>query len=352
MEFFCNDQEWLALTRLERRRTVLFRVLAGLTPAVFTLLCLLTRTGNARTMHPAMLAAAALLGGAAITVYTLLLRPVRQERKHLEMLMNTPKTILEGRVTVTGDCFRIPKSVRVRRVILEKDQEDERPALLNVDERWAERIPPDGSRVRVAAVHSYIAGIETVRGAEGRRTESRKVSGLRTFFRGVSTVLPLLILWVFCTVIFGSFIFYQITDTVPARKITLFMDGMTSGEDQLAARLEDRLDDPIRMVRIHPFSYMMFGDEELKNADLYILPDSHRKQYGEWLLQGDEGILVYDPETGYTVAGDIFLYTEGKESGEPFRLYLGANSPHLEDGTARQAAELLTAIGTEKEDAE
>ena len=42
MEFFCNDQEWLALTRLERRRTVLFRVLAGLTPAVFTLLCLLT----------------------------------------------------------------------------------------------------------------------------------------------------------------------------------------------------------------------------------------------------------------------------------------------------------------------
>ena len=92
--------------------------------------------------------------------------------------------------------------------------------------------------------------------------------------------------------------------------------------------------------------------EELKNADLYILPDSHRKQYGEWLLQGDEGILVYDPETGYTVAGDIFLYTEGKESGEPFRLYLGANSPHLEDGTARQAAELLTAIGTEKEDAE
>ena len=81
----------------------------------------------------------------------------------------------------------------------------------------------------------------------------------------------------------------QITDTVPERKITLFMDGMTSGEDQLAARLEDRLDDPIRMVRIHPFSYMMFGDEELKNADLYILPDSHRKQYGEWLLQGDEG---------------------------------------------------------------
>ena len=38
MEFFCNDQEMLALARLERRRTVLFCVLAGLTPAVFTLL--------------------------------------------------------------------------------------------------------------------------------------------------------------------------------------------------------------------------------------------------------------------------------------------------------------------------
>ena len=104
------------------------------------------------------------------------------------------------------------------------------------------------------------------------------------------------------------------------------------------------------MVKIHPFSYMMFGDEELKTADLYILPDSHREQYGEWLAPGDEGILMYDPESGAAVAGDTFLYTAGEEAGEVFRLYTGAKSPHLEDGMARQAAEKLIAIGMEKEE--
>ena len=350
METFCTEREWLEIVNRERRWTVIFRILAVLTPAVFTVLCLLTRTGNARVMHGAMLAATAILGGAAIAVYTLQLRPARQERKHLEMLRKEQKTLMEGRLEVTVESFRIPKSVRVRRVILASGKEDERPALLNVDERWVDRLPPDGSLVRIAAVHSYIAGAETLEEKPGPKAEGRKVSRARAFFRGVAAVGPLLVLWAFFTVIFGSFVFYQITDTVPARKITLFIDGVTAGEDQLAARLEERLGDPIRMVKIHPFSYMMFGDEELKTADLYILPDSHREQYGEWLAPGDEGILMYDPESGAAVAGDTFLYTAGEEAGEVFRLYTGAKSPHLEDGMARQAAEKLIAIGMEKEE--
>ncbi len=349
MEFFCTDGEWSALERRERKRTAAFRVPAVLTPVLFAALCLLTRTGNARVMHAVLLAATGALGGAAVAVYLLLLRPVRQERKHLEMLRKGEKTVLEGRLTVTDDSFRIPRSVRVRRVLLETGGKDERPVMLNVDERWVGRMPQNGSRVRAAAVHSYLAGVETLEAADGRKAAPRKTSRVRSFFRGLSLVTPPLILWLFFTLIFGSFVFYQITDTVPARKITIFMDGAVAGEDQLAARLEQRLEDPIRMVRIHPFSYMMFGDEELKTADLYLLPDSHAEKYRDWLVPGDRGILMYDPASGTAVAGDVFLYTESGEAAEPWRLYLGAASVHLEDGMAARAAQQLLETETETE---
>ena len=108
--------------------------------------------------------------------------------------------------------------------------------------------------------------------------------------------------------------------------------------------------DPIRMVRIHPFSYMMFGEEELKTADLYILPDSHMAQYRDWLVPGNEGILMFDPASGAVVAGNVFLYTESGDVPEPYRLYIGANSPHLEDGMAEITAKQLIRMDTEEED--
>ena len=347
MNYFCTDGEWSALEGRERRLSAAFRILAALAPAVFIVLCLLVRTENARVMHAVMLGATAVPGAAAILVYLLLLRPVRRERKHLEMLRSGEKNILEGRLTVTGDSFRIPKSVRVRRVILNIGEE-ERPVLLNVDERWADRLPPDGTTVRLAAVHSYIAGLEDAGAEQDRGGADRKVSRVRAFFRGASLVVPPLILWLFFVLIFGSFVFYRITDTVPARKISIYMDGVTAGEDQLAARMEKRMEGPVRMVKIHPFSYMMFGGDELKAADLFIVPDSGAEAYRDWFAEGG-GWLMYDPESGTAVAGDTFLYTaDGKD--EPYRMYIGAESPHLEDGLARRAAELLLSLETEKEE--
>ena len=341
MELFCTDEEWNRVESREKRYLLVFRILACMTPAVFVLLCLLIRTGNARVMHGVMLTVTAVLGSAGVIVYTLFLQPARQERNHLEMLRNGEKTYREGLLTVSGQGFRIPKSVRVRPVVLETGNEEERPALLNVDERWIGRMPPDGTTVRVAEVNGYIAGVESSVKPDGQREPNRKPSRVRGFFRAASAVTPLLVMWVFFTLIFGSFVFYRITDTIPARKITLFMDGETKGEDQLAARLEEGLEDPIRMVQIHPFSYMMFGTEALKAADLFIIPDSHLEQYGEWLAPGEESILMYDPDNGYSVAGEVFLYGAGETGAEVYRLYIGAESPHLEDGLARRAAELL-----------
>lgn len=342
MELFCTDGEWNRCKAREKRYTRLFRALAWFTPALFFVLCLFIRTCNARTMHPVLLTATAVSGAAAIIIYVLFTRPARQELKHLEMLRNGSQDVREGILTVTRESFRIPKSVRVRRVILETGEE--RPALLNVDERWVGRMLPDGSRVRLTTVHSYIAGAEICERADGVKAEPRKVSGIRSFFRGVSAVFPLLVLWAFAVLIFGSFIFYQITDTSPAHKITLYVDGVTVNENQLAEQLEKQLPDPIRMVRIHPFSYQMFGTDELKAADLYIVPDSHREEYRDWFVLDDPGVPVYDPETGLVIAGEWFRYVSEDGKAEPWRLYCGAGSAHLEDGLAAQAAQLLISV--------
>ena len=346
MQLFCNDAEWNRCKTREKRSALLFRILAAATPAVFVLLCLLTRTGNARVMHLLLLVVTAVSGGAAIAVYVLLLRPARRELRHMDMLRSGERTELEGVLTLTRDTIRVPRSVLVRRAILETGEE--RPALLNVDERWAHRMPPDGAKVRVTAVHSYIAGTEAT-GTAAERTEeaTRKPSRIRAFFRGAAALTPLLILWAFGVLIFGSFVFYQVTDTDRAHKIVLYIDGTTVREDQLAARLEEGLDDPVRMVKVHPFSYEMFGGE-LPTADLYIVPDSRQAQYAEWYAPEEDSMVVYDPETGFAAAGAYIVYTPEGEEPEVWRLYFGASSPHLEDGQARKAAELLIAE-TEKE---
>ena len=91
--------------------------------------------------------------------------------------------------------------------------------------------------------------------------------------------------------------------------------------------------------------YAMFGSEALKTADLYIVPDSDREQYADWFAPGEEGLPVYDPETGVSVAGTWILYAPE----ETYRLYIGAGSPHLTDGLAQLGAELLMNLNTEEE---
>ena len=163
-----------------------------------------------------------------------------------------------------------------------------------------------------------------------------------------AALIPALVLWLFFVVIFGSFIFYQITDTAPARKITLYMDGVMKGEARLAERLEEQIGEPIRMVKIHPFSYVMFGGDELQGADLFIIPDSDLEQFGEWTAPEEEIFIVYDPETGVSVAGDVFLYEAEGRKPETWRLYIGAGSVHLQDGLARKTAEILMETGREE----
>lgn len=342
MEWFCTEEERSALQKREKRLTAAFRILAGVTVIAFVVLCLLVRTENAKTMHVALMVSTALLGWICITLRVLGVKESRTQLAHLDMLREGEKEFREGRITLTGDSVQIPKSIRIRKVLLDTDEAE--PKRLNLDEKWIPRLPPDGSKVRLALTHSYIAGVELLEPPAGTLPDpgvSRKPARIRK----AAGLIPLLGIWLIAAVIFSSFVFYRITDTDAARKITLYVDGEIRDEALLAARLEKGLPDPVRMVQIHPFRYAMFGSAALKGADLFIVPDRDRDQFADWFAPGEEGLPVHDPETGLSVAGGWILYA----ADDVYRLYIGAESPHLADGLARRAAELLLAMETEKE---
>ena len=340
MEWFYTEEDRSDMKRHEQKLTMAFRILAAVTAAVFIILCLLVRTENAQAMHLVIIAATAVLGWACIALRQLGIREARTQLGHLEMIREGEKEFREGRMTVTCESVQIPKSIRIRKVLLDTGGED--PARLNLAENWVSRMPPDGSRVRLAVVHSYIAGVEVLEPSSGNRTERTAADRLR---KGAK-LIPLLGIWALTALIFGSFVFYRITDTDAAHKITIYVDGQVRNEAQLAARLEKELPDPVRMVQIHPFSYAMFGSAALKAADLFIVPDSDRDQFADWFAAGEEAVPVCEPGTGTApVAGEWILYNPE----ETYRLYTGAGSSHLEDGLARRAAALLLTLTTEEE---
>lgn len=344
MEWFCTDEERSALKTRVRRLSTAFRILAAVTAAVFIILCLMIRTENAQTMHWVLMVSTILLGWACIILWTLGVKESRTQLAHLEMILEGEKDFLEGTVTLTRDSVQIPKSIQIRKVLLNTGEET--PRRLNLDEKWIHRMPPDGSRVRLALTHSYIAGAELLEKPDGNSSASG-VSRKPAQIRKAARLFSLLGVWIIAAVIFSSFVFYQITDTDAAHKITIYIDGEIRDEARLAARLEKELPDQIRMVQIHPFRYAMFGSAALQGADLFIVPDSDKNQFADWFASESESFPVYDPETGISVAGTWILYSPG----DTYRLYLGAESPHLKDGLARRAAELLVSItGPEKEE--
>ena len=276
MEWFCTDRERSAMKSREARLTSVFRIMAALTAAVFIVLCLLIRTENMKTMHWVLITVTAVLGWICIILYITGVRETRTQLGHLDMLREGEPEIREGILTVT----------------------------------------------------------ETIASAGESRTQSASVRP--ALLRKAAALLPILGIWALAAVFFSSYVFYQVTDTDPAHKITIYMDGEVADETELAARMEKKLGAPVR--------YAMFGSEALKTADLYIVPDSDKDQYTDWFAQGEESFPVHEPG-GISVAGTWFQY----DSGDTYRLYIGAGSPHLEDGMARRAAELLMTMETEKE---
>jgi hypothetical protein len=354
MESFCTDKDLIAQRKRVRFYSFLFAGLCAVALAFFVTLCLITRTGNAAATLRAAIVGMILLGFACITVWVCLLSPARLKLTHLEGLASQAPEAREGRFFLTAESFQIPRSVRVRRARLEAEGES---LPLNLDEAWVSRVPENGSLVRVLTVRKFITGMEVIAppGAPVPEERTAPAPG-RAVARILFRLIPLFILWGMMVPIFAGFVFTRITDTDPAHKITVYADAELRDAAKLAARLEESVSGPVRMVKVHPFTYALFGSDALKQADLYIVPASHAEEYRDWFTSPPEevaalasdrvpgGIPVFDPATGLNAAGAYILYTAPSGNPEPYYLFFGAGSPHLADHAAADAAKALLAV--------
>ena len=161
---------------------------------------------------------------------------------------------------------------------------------------------------------------------------------------------PVYLLWALASVILWSYVFSFLTDTSPAKKLTVYISAEKVEDVELAARLEEGgLPDGIRMIKVHPFSYAMFSESDLLSADLYVVKaseaDGWRDSFrplpdglnGELDLgNGVQGIRVYDAATGTGLFDDLIEYAAPGLPAEDYYLFFGAESQHTEtvDGAA------------------
>ena len=321
-----------------RKRAERFRAaataLAVLSAVLLTVLFLQVRTGNAAVLLWVILGSMTGLGWIVIGLITQGWIPAKERAAHLARLESGEKTICEGRLSVSGEVFRIPRSVPVRKVTLLGEAGDE---SLNLDDDRVAMMPPEGTLIRAECSHRYITGVELPGGGDpplrGRDAVAVRIARA---IRRIRRMMPGLLIWLIASGLIGGFIFIRVTDAAPGNKIMIYMDGEVMNGAELADRLERLLPEPIRKVQIRPFTYALFGSDELRNADLYIVPASHTEEYREWFLPGREGSLMHDPETGRAAAGRWLIYGD-----EIYRMFPGAGSRHLEDGMTDRAAELL-----------
>ena len=164
------------------------------------------------------------------------------------------------------------------------------------------------------------------------------------------------VFWALLSTIFWAWIFTLITDTVPEKKVTLYVQTEDCRSVDLTLKLEEEKPEGIRMIKVHPFSYAVFGDRELLEADLYAIGEADAAEMlpsfapldGETLDTGGRELYIRDGVaygvklSGPGEPGAAASYM-GYEPGKSYYLFFNAESPHLGsgDGAALRVAEAL-----------
>lgn len=178
--------------------------------------------------------------------------------------------------------------------------------------------------------------------------------------RNIWSQLYRFVFWALISSIFWGWIFTLVTDTTPARKVTIYLQVEECRDRDLVLKLEENKPEGIRMVKVHPFSYAVFGSDDLLNADLYVVRESDAEEMlasfapldGEsWDYGGRElfrrdgkiyGVKVYDAASDTGDLRDYLQYTPG----ENCYLFFNVSSPHLGggDSAALRVAETMLSL--------
>ena len=165
--------------------------------------------------------------------------------------------------------------------------------------------------------------------------------------KNILSQLHIYLLWLLAAALLWGWIFTFVTDTKPARKVTVFVETAVCDDAALRLKLEENMAEGIRMIPVHPFSYAMFNESTLLNADIFIVPASKAAEYrdsflsaeglpmaaGETLDRG--GIRIYDAAAGTGGAQTYITYAVPGGQAEDYYLFFGVNSPHAASLTGR-----------------
>ena len=163
--------------------------------------------------------------------------------------------------------------------------------------------------------------------------------------KAIWSKLHIYVLWLIVSAVFWGWIFSLVTTAPAEKKVTLFIDATGCRDTELDVELEKSMPAGLRQVRAHLFSYVMFGEDALVNAALYVVPASAADDYRDSFrplpeeLARREGALVLDGAArGVPVEGAASTWVD-YAPGETYYLFLGANSVHIDDGAALAVAE-------------
>ena len=135
---------------------------ASLAGCIF--LCTRVTTGTASRLLGLTVVLSTAGGWAAMLLFFFGYRPAKAQAGHMAGLLDgTPET-RTGYLSVSKDSFQIPGSIAVRKARLKTPEET---LSLNLNARFAAKLPPDGTPVRVTTARSFITGVEVCEDENG-----------------------------------------------------------------------------------------------------------------------------------------------------------------------------------------
>ena len=144
-----------------------------------------------------------------------------------------------------------------------------------------------------------------------------------------------LLAWLMLSVLIVGSVFVRVTDTDAAHKLTFSTTAGTENAVFLAAELEEDLPAGIRMVKVRPFTYYMFGGDELRESDVFLIRESEITDYIDWFMPLPEEFIREDAYTLDGVPMGLPCAPGHLDLGEgDWYLFIGKNGVHPEDGGA------------------
>lgn len=383
--------------RVGQLLTLLFALVAL---GLCVLCCVRTNTGNALRMEVTAAVCFAVGGLVLLLLRQVLILPGKREVAHVEGLRETESEELTARLKLGGRAVRIPKSILAVPLKAQVFGEERPRRLLISASRYAQVKPwvESGEALRLRVASGFITALQPTDPFAEARTQSQPLSEWETLagyylpaeeggedkapekaltdpgtwrlhLRALLYYAPVGVMWILISFLLWSWIFTFVTRTDPATTLTVFADVSDMKEYELNLKLEEDMPEGITAIRTHRFGYAMFDDTELLHADIYIVGETHLREYVNSFVRLPQsvldalpedsvfwylprltedpdtppiplGIRVYCKEEDRGVLKDYLFYRDDVGLVQDYYLLLGINSRHTGE-LDESACELL-----------